>query len=148
MPVIVIGADTPEGSAIVSALNPASGEIRVFVTDPDTGQGFRNTAKVAVGDLSDGSHVGGAALGAFCAIAVMAAATDDRERHFAEDVRGVLAQWADGLADAGVGRIIVVGKPQDVPEPNPLATAADQYHFVSTDHADVASEVARLEALP
>ena len=70
------------------------------------------------------------------------------QRHFAEDVRGVLIQWADGLADAGVGRIIVVGDPQDVPEPNPLATAADQYHFVSTYHEDMANEVARLEALP
>ena len=149
MPVIVIGADTPHGAAIVATLQPASGELRVFVTDPDAGETYRNASKVAVGDVSDGSHVGGAAIGAFCAVAVVAAATDGRERHFATDTPAVLAQWADGLRDAGVRRVIAVGKTEDIPETNPLTTVATQYGFVETsgrDTAAIAAEVARLES--
>ena len=149
MPVVVIGADTPVGAAIVAALRPASGEIRVFVTDPDTGDAYRNATKVAVGDLSDGSHVGGAAMGAFCAIAIIAAASDTRERHFAGDPPAVLAQWADGLSDPGVSRVIAVGRAADSPEPNPLERITHQYRFVDTadrDVADVAAEIAALEA--
>lgn len=149
MPVIVIGADTQDGAAIVAALRPASGEVRVFVTDADAGQRYRNASKVAVGDVSDGSHVGGAAIGAFCAIAIVAAAGDDRERHFATNPAAVLAQWADGLREAGVRRVIAVGSVGDIPSPNPLAAVAAQYGFVDTtgkDHATIASEVANLEA--
>jgi hypothetical protein len=149
MPVIVIGADTAVGAAIVAALEPASGEIRVFVTDPGRGEQYRNVSKVAVGDLSDGSHVGGAAIGAFCAIAITAAASDGRERYFAADPAAVLAQWADGLSDAGVGRVITVGRADDLPHPNPLALVAAQHGFVDTSGKDIgaiAAEVARLES--
>ena len=100
MPVIVIGADTELGHAVVAALEPASGEIRVLASDADQVRRYRGVAKVAVGDLSDGTHVGGAAIGAFCAIVVATSAHDDRERHFAPDPEALFAQWADGLADA------------------------------------------------
>lgn len=149
MPVIVIGADTAVGAAIVAALKPASGEIRVFVTDPGSGERYRNVSKVAVGDLSDGSHVGGAAIGAFCAIAITAAASDERERHFAADPAAVLTQWADGLSDAGVVRVITVGTADDLPNPNPLALVATEHAFVDTSDKDteaIAAEVTRLEA--
>jgi hypothetical protein len=149
MPVIVIGADTAIGAAIVAALRPASGEIRVFVTDPYAGDGYRNATKVAVGDLSDGTHVGGAAMGAFCAIAIMEAASDARERHFAADPPAVLAQWADGLSEADVSRVIAVGRAADSPEPNPLERVTQQYRFVDTsdrDVVDIATEIAAVEA--
>jgi hypothetical protein len=114
MPVIVIGADTPEGAAILPTLEPASGEVRMFVTDPDTGTALRNRGKVAIGDVSDGSHVGGAALGAFCAVAIARAACDQRERSFADSAADVFAQWADGLHDAGITRIIFVATGAEV----------------------------------
>lgn len=149
MPVIVIGADTPVGAAVVAALRPASGEIRVFVTDPEAGQRYRNASKVAVGDLSDGTHVGGAALGAFCAICVFAAASDDRERHFAATPDAVVKQWADGLRDADIGRVIAIGTGSELPPSNPLARIAPEYRLVDiTDRStqDIAVEVAALEA--
>jgi hypothetical protein len=148
MPVIVIGADTPTGAAIVPALEPASGELRIFVTDPEIGAAHRGIAKVAVGDVSDGTHVGGAATGAFCAVAIVAAATDDRERSFAADSSAVLAQWADGLGDAGIGRVIVVASEGELPDPDPLRTAAPEYFVVDVSGkstAEVAAEVATLE---
>jgi len=149
MPVIVIGADTPMGNAVVPALRPRSGEVRVFGTDPDAGERLRGMAKVAVGDLSDGSHVGGAAIGAFCAVVIAAAAHDGRERYFAATPQAVFARWADGLSDAGISRIVAVGCPDEVPEPDPLIGAAPEYVFVDTtgkSRETIAAEVAGLEA--
>lgn len=149
MPVIVIGADTAVGAEIVATLRPKSGEIRVFISDPDAADRYRGIAKVAIGDLSDGTHVGGAAIGAFCAVAILAAAGDNRERHFAATPAAVLLQWADGLQDAGLSRVIAVGTAAELPQPNPLASAAAQYGFVDTagKHLSaIAEEVAALEA--
>ena len=130
MPVIVIGADTPEGAAILPALEPASGEVRLFVSDPELGVELRKYGKVAVGDVSDGSHVGGAALDAFCAVAVASAATDQRERNFADTSAVVFAQWADGLQDAGIGRIIFVATTDDVAAAGKLSGAAPEFAVV------------------
>lgn len=146
MPVIIVGADTDTGQVVVPALQPASGEIRVFVSDPAVGEGFRPYAKVAVGDLSDGSHVGGAAIGAFCAIVIARAATDDRERHFAGTPALVFAQWADGFKDAGIGRVIVVGTPAEIPQPDPLAAIGAEYLVVDADDRSVVALVATAEA--
>jgi putative NADH-flavin reductase len=112
MPVIVIGADTPLGEVIMDALLPRQGEVRAFVSSPDAAASLkRRGVKVALGDVSDGSHVGGAALNAFCAVLVEEAATDERERSFAADPDAVMAAWVEGLNDAGVKRVIVVGSP-------------------------------------
>lgn len=149
MPVIVIGADTPVGDAVVSAVKPKSGEIRVFISDPDEAARYRTIAKVAIGDLSDGSHVGGAAIGAFCAIAIAGAAHDARERYFADTPGAVFDQWADGLADAGVGRIIFVGTKPDAADVTTLRSAAAEFVFVDTTDKSpktIATEVARVEA--
>jgi nucleoside-diphosphate-sugar epimerase len=149
MPVIVIGADTQIGHAIVPALRPASGELRLFASDPDAVAAYRPFAKVAVGDISDGSHVGAAAIGAFCAIVIAAAAHDDRERYFAAGPDELFAQWADGLADAGVTRIIVVGNPDEIPRPNPLEATSSDYHHADTRNRnleDIATVVAQLES--
>ncbi len=149
MPVIVVGADTTWGAAVVPALQPASGEVRVFVSDTAVGDRYRSSAKVAIGDLSDGSHVGGAAIGAFCAVVMATAAHDDRERGFAATAAAVFAQWADGLKDAAISRIIVVGSLDEIPNPDPLCDIGAEYHYVDTsdgDHDAVALAVARLEA--
>ena len=147
MPVIVIGADSSLGEAIVPALAPASGEIRLFVSDPEVGARMRGIGKVAVGDVSDGTHVGGAAIGAFCAILVAEVAQDARERSFAASPEKLFAQWADGLRDAGVSRIIFVGTEADLVVAGPLRTAAPEFVAVTTDRPlrDVAARVSSLE---
>jgi putative NADH-flavin reductase len=110
MPVIVVGADTPLGEIIMDALLPRQGEVRAFVSSPAAAASLKQRGvKVALGDVSDGSHVGGAALNAFCAVLVETAAVDDRERSFATDAAGVLAAWVEGLNDAKVVRTIFVG---------------------------------------
>lgn len=112
MPVIVVGADTPIGGAIVAALLARGGEIRAVVTDPAAGAALRRQgAKVAVGDLSDGSHVAAAAYDAFTAVLVEASAKDGRQLSFAADVTAVLSGWVDALREASVRRAIWVGNP-------------------------------------
>lgn len=147
MPVIVVGADTPQGRAIVPALNPQSGEVRCFVSDAAVGEELRTIGKVAVGDISDGSHVGGAAIGAFCAVVIAAAAHDDRERHFAASPETLFAQWADGLKDAAVSRIIFVASDADIGSSGPLRVAAPEFAVVAAELplTALATEVARLE---
>ena len=53
MPVIVIGADTILGDALIDALLTREGEVRAFVTDPDRGLALKGRGvKVATGDVS------------------------------------------------------------------------------------------------
>jgi uncharacterized protein YbjT (DUF2867 family) len=109
MPVIVIGADTPLGPAIVTALRGRAGEIRAFVTDPAAAEALRSEGiKVAVGDVSDGSHVGAAALGCFGAVVLPEAANDGRERAFAAAGRATLESWVRALRDAAIRRVILI----------------------------------------
>lgn len=154
MPVIIVGADAPVGELIVEAVAPAAAEVRAFISDVERADEFKQRgAKVAVGDVSDHSHVEGACLHCFCAILVMDAASDSRERSFAPHARAVFQGWGLAIAAAGVRRAIWVGAPADLevlPEPDPgnMETAR-----VSTDPArhphlrSVAGEVARLEGL-
>ncbi len=146
MPVIVIGADTTVGSNVIDTLLPRDGEVRAFVTDVPTGLALKErNAKVAIGDISDGSHVGGAALNTFCAVVIAEAAIDERERSFAADPAAVVAAWAEGLTDAAVHRIIVVDHP-DVPITE-LEGIAPQYAVVDGRQPPdvVATEVERRE---
>lgn len=107
MPVIVIGADTLQGRAVVDALLPRGGELRAFISNGDEYESLKQRGvKVAIGDVSDGSHVGGAAMRAFCAVVIPEAAFDDRERSFASTPEDVVSAWAEGLQDAAVQRII------------------------------------------
>ena len=143
MPVIVVGADTPLGTAVLERLRSRDGEIRAFVSDPETAERLRSQGgvKVALGDISDGSHVGGAATGAFSAVLVGEAATDSRERSFASTPEAVRAQWAGAVKDAGISRVIWVGEPGP---PVPGTEVA----VVPTDRspAEIADEVADLDA--
>lgn len=146
MPVIVVGADTQIGHAIVPALRPASGEIRLFASDADAVAGYRSFAKVAVGDISDGTHVGGAAIGAFCAIVIAAAAHDGRERSFAATPAAVFAQWADGIGEAGVARVILIGPPDEIPDPTGLEHLDSELIRVDTRGKSVESIIGQVVA--
>jgi len=147
MPVIVIGADTPGGIDIVRSLLARDGEVRAFVSDPDVGADLKKLGvKVAIGDVSDGSHIEAAALAAFSAVAITEAATDGRERSFAEAPRDVLVMWAEALANAGVRRVIAVGSTE--PDPAALRTAAPEFAIVdpgNADPTDLARRVATLD---
>ena len=60
MPVIVIGADTSQGRAVIEGLVEPGREVRAFVSDPAIGAELRELGvKVALGDVSDDSHVQG-----------------------------------------------------------------------------------------
>lgn len=142
MPVIVVGADTPIGLSIVSALIEPDREVRAFVTDADVSASLRTQGvKVALGDVSDPSHVGGACLNCFSAVFVTEAARDDRERAFARDRRTVLEGWAQAVREADVTRVIWVDSHGDLP-----ATGIRETAVVIPDAVDdVAAEVVRLD---
>jgi putative NADH-flavin reductase len=146
VPVIIIGADTPLGPAVLDALAGRDGEVRAFIGTIELLDELRaRGVKTALGDVSDGTHVAGAALNAFAAVLLADAATDDRERSFADTPMAVYDQWADGLGDAGVTRVIWVG---DQPIPEAIAAAAREHASVVTgdrDPAEIAAEVARLD---
>lgn len=140
MPVIVVGADTPAGRAVVEALTPRPGEVRAFVSDPVVAEALRaRGVKVAVGDVSDASHLEGAAADAFCAVLLVEAARDGRERAFAPDEAGVVAAWAEAIVAAGVRRAIWVGL--DAP-PRPRTA---ELALIDAFREDLAAEIARLE---
>ena len=140
MPVIVIGADTEPGEAILERLNDPVREIRAFVSDPDKAAELKaGGVKVALGDISDESHVEGAAMRCFSAVLVEAAASDDRERSFADTPDAVMAGWARAVARSKVNRVIWVtaGEP---PEVDVSEVAA-----VDPDDPDLPEKVASLD---
>lgn len=149
MPVIVVGADTDVGRAVMEVLLSGNGEIRAFVSDPEGGETLKAArAKVAIGDVSDASHIGGAALGAHSAVLVADAATDQRERAFAAGPEEVFAAWAEGLQDASVARAIWVGDGEPSPR---VLSAVPETMMVSTggrSPQEVATEVAELDDRP
>jgi putative NADH-flavin reductase len=109
MPVIVIGADTGAGLAISNELVNPGREVRAFVSDPQiAGDLKRMGVKVALGDVSDDSHIEAAAMHCFTAVLVTEAARDDRERSFARSEADVLEAWARAVGNAKVNRVIWV----------------------------------------
>lgn len=141
MPVIVIGADTTLGGIVVSALAGREGEVRAFVTDPAAADRLKRLGvKVAVGDVSDGSHIAGAALNCFSAVLDPEAAADARERSFAATSDEVIAAWAEAIAHAGVRRAIWLGDavPDAVAEVVPESAAVHR-------GAEAASAVCRID---
>lgn len=147
MPVLVIGADTVLGEAVIDALAGRGGEIRAFVTNVDAADRFRRRGvKVAVGDVSDASHIGGAGLNTYSAVLVAQATSDDRERSFAAEPEAVAAAWADGLREAGVTRAIWLE--HGAAPSAAVAAAVAEFVSVATDDrspADIAADVARYD---
>jgi putative NADH-flavin reductase len=141
MPVIVVGADTVIGTLVAEALAGRSAEVRAFVTDPSTAPSLRELGiKVAVGDVSDGSHIGGAAHGCFSAVLLTEAASDARERSFANGADEVLEAWHGAIAEAGITRAIWVGRtpPRDsAPESVVLDPAGRPAAEVVTEIVDL-----------
>ncbi len=147
MPVIVIGADTPVGDAIVDLVLPSAAEVRAFVSDGQRARDLRDSSvKVALGDVSDPSHVEAAALNCFCAVLVVEAATDGRERAFAADPQAVIEGWAGAIRNAGVQRAIwVAGEGSRLPLPRPVPEVATV--TVGRYIEGAAREVAELEGV-
>jgi nucleoside-diphosphate-sugar epimerase len=140
MPVIVIGADTAAGSAIIEALAAPGREVRAFVSDPDVAAALKEQGiKVALGDVSDDSHVEAASLHCFSAVLVSEAARDGRERSFAATELDVLRGWARAVSAAAVRRVIWVH------EGDPPRVDAPEMATVSPEAEDVGGRVAALD---
>lgn len=140
MPVIVIGADTGPGLAIIGALVQPRREVRAFVSDPEIVTELKGRGvKVALGDVSDDSHIESAALHCFSAVLVAEAAHDDRERSFAKTEIEVLEAWRRAVGNAQVHRVIWVyeGEPPPVEVP--------EVAKVSPSDPDLARRVAELD---
>lgn len=140
MPVIVVGADTPEGALIIERLYSPDREVRVFVTDQETGAGLKERGfKVAIGDVSDESHVEAAATRCFSAVLVCSAANDDRPRSFARDADQVLRGWANAVTNSKVRRVIWVA------EQNPPKVGVSEVAQVDPADPDLAHKVYSLD---
>jgi nucleoside-diphosphate-sugar epimerase len=140
MPVIVVGADTSKGRAVVEQLVAPGREVRAFVSDPGAGAELRELGvKVALGDVSDDSHVQGACMNCFTAVLITDAARDERERSFATSELNVLEGWAAAAAASGVTRVIWVHDG----EPPPVRVR--EVRTVPPDHPDLVAELAALD---
>lgn len=146
MPVIVVGADTPVGAEIVAELAGYAGEVRAFITDPTPADRFRRMGcKVAMGDLSDGSHLEIAAFECFTAVLIAGAAGDGRERSFAETPEAVAVAWMEAVRDAGIHRLIWIGS-DALPDP-PDRAVCPEVAVLAESERGVPQEVARLNEL-
>ncbi|HKX74157.1 MAG TPA: NAD(P)H-binding protein [Acidimicrobiia bacterium] len=109
MPVIVVGADHPLGEAVIERLLGPDREIRAYVSDPAAVDSLKKRgAKVALGDLSDSSHVAGASLHCFSVVLIGPAVGDGRDISFAANTAEVFRGWAQAAEEAGARRIIWV----------------------------------------
>jgi uncharacterized protein YbjT (DUF2867 family) len=119
MPMLVVGADTSVGDAIVERALTRDGQVRAFVSDDAAGARLRaRSVKVALGDVSDSSHVGSAALGCFSVALVAEAALDGRDMAFASDPDAVIASWIRAVVESEVTRVVLVA-----PGPHPTTQA-------------------------
>lgn len=140
MPVIVVGADTEQGAAIIDRLFDPEREIRVFVSDERRGLELKDRGfKVAIGDVSDESHVEAAALRCFSAVLIAEAATDARERSFADTHEDVLEGWAQAVSNSQVARVIWVLAG------DPPATSVNEVATVDPGDPDLAVTVFELD---
>lgn len=140
MPVIVVGADTEQGLSILDGLADDRREVRAFVTSEDIALDLKKAGlKVAIGDVSDESHVEAASTACFSAVLISHAAHDERERSFARTTAEVLAGWARAVEASRVSRVIWVsdGSTPDTPS---AETAV-----VSPDDPDLVDKVVALD---
>jgi len=140
MPVIVVGADTEPGRVVIDEMADPRREIRVFVSDEDEAAAYRARGlKVALGDVSDESHVEAAARRCFTAVLISEAAEDARVRSFADDVSHVLEGWARAAKSAGITRVIWVT------DSEPPTTDTPEVATVSPSQPDLAERVAAID---
>jgi uncharacterized protein YbjT (DUF2867 family) len=144
MPVIVVGADTEHGPAIIDALLDRAGQVRAFVTDEEEAERLRAAkVHVALGDVSDASHVEAASTRCFSAVLVTTAAVDGRERSFARSDDEVLRGWAQAIGASSVTRAIWVVDDAHTGWDPPDVTP--ERAVLTIGHPDLAAEVARLD---
>lgn len=140
MPVIVVGADTDAGRAILEGLYDPHREVRAFVSDGSVGAALKEQGfKVALGDISDESHVAAASTRCFSAVLITEAASDGRERSFAGTPGEVLEGWADAVASSDVTRVIWVSTE------DPPATGVKEVALVDPDDPDLVAKVVDLD---
>jgi uncharacterized protein YbjT (DUF2867 family) len=140
VPVIVVGADTGVGREIVGGLVGPGREVRAFVSDPVVAAELRGAGvKVALGDVSDPSHVEAASMHCFTAVLVTEAAYDDRERAFADEPGQTLQGWATAVTSTKVTRVIWVGDDEGLPAPSAESTR------VSPSHPRLVEEIVALD---
>lgn len=122
MPVMVVGADTAAGREIIGQVYGPEREVRAFVSDPSHGGRLKEQGvKVAVGDVSDTSHLAAACLRCHTVVLVCEAAYDGREISFASDPQELFSGWAQAAAEARVRRVIWV-----TDQPVPQAAVPEQ----------------------
>lgn len=139
---MVVGADTERGRRITERFLDPEREVRAFVTDPSSAEDLKGGgAKVALGDVSDDSHLAGACLNCFSVVLVADAAHDERIRSFAADPSKVLEGWARAVDAAAVQRVIWVMSEDSAPE-----VAVEEVAVVDADDPDLVEAVFRLDA--
>ena len=149
MPLIVVGADTAVGQAVVAKALRRGGEVRAFVTDPEVAAALRDRGvKVAVGDVSDDSHVGGAAAGCFSAVLVPVAAFDGRPLAFVDDPPAAVAGWVEAVVTSGVTRVLLIDEPHLPAVAEAISSRAPQSAVVPVEDRspeEIAAQVAELD---
>lgn len=139
---MVVGADTERGRRIAERFLDPDREVRAFVTDPATAEDLKGSgAKVALGDVSDDSHLAGACLNCFSVVLVADAAHDDRTRAFAADPARVLEGWARAVDSAEVQRVIWVMSGDAAP-----VVHVEEVAVVDPEDPDLVEAVFRLDA--
>lgn len=138
---MVVGADTERGRRITERFLDPEREVRAFVTDPGAAEDLKaGGAKVALGDVSDDSHLAGACLNCFSVVLVADAARDDRTRSFAADPGTVLEAWAKAVDSAAVQRVIWVLSGDPAP-----SVSIEEVAVVDPEDPDMVEAVFRLD---
>ena len=140
---MVVGADHPLGEVIARKLAAPDREVRAFISSVNSHGPLRSLGiKVAIGDLSDESHVEAAAASCFTVVFVESALEDGRELAFAPP-EAAARGWAKAAKGAGVKRVIWVGdRVPAVNGPEVAAVAVD-----NRSPEEIADEVALLDDL-
>jgi len=110
------------------------------VSDERVGAQLKKSGfKVALGDVSDESHIETASTRCFSAILIAEAAMDDRERSFAGTVDEVLGGWARAVVNSEVTRVIWVSQ-ADHPR-----TPTREFARVDPDDPELVEKVVALD---
>lgn len=138
---MVVGADTERGRRITQRFLEPEREVRAFVTDPGVADDLKaGGAKVAIGDVSDDSHLAGACLNCFSVVLVADAAIDERTRSFAAAPDKVLEAWARAVDSADVRRVIWVLSGGSAP-----SVSIEEVAVVDPEDPDLVEAVFRLD---
>ena len=140
---MVVGADHPLGETIARRLAGPDREVRAFISSASSHGPLRSVGiKVAIGDLSDESHVEAAATSCFTVVFVESALEDGRELAFAEP-EAAARGWTTAAKSAGVKRVIWVGDRAPALEGPEVAVVA----LDDRSPDEIADEVAFLDDL-